>query len=193
MRRVSLFGTQQRNVTFHDNRSFALSTYVVVRRHATAFPRTRFTGPCTLVRQQPSIERPSISVAPTYLTDALLRRGQRLLVLEPDEIDACSAFSFLFFFLSFFLPFSSFREREIFIFLFFFSRIFCEFKGSVARCFKGIWVWDKNWTLDFFFFFFFSREGGRFCVDDFFQEFYGINWLVIKISMFDDFESLIGY
>ena len=96
-------------------------------------------------------------------------------------------------FLSFFLPFSSFREREIFIFLFFFSRIFCEFKESVVRCFKGIWVWDKNWTLDFFFFFFFSREGGRFCVDDFFQEFYGINWLVIKISMFDDFESLIGY
>lgn len=30
-------------------------------------------------------------------------------------------------------------------------------------------------------------------MDDFFQEFYGINWLVIKISMFDDFESLIGY
>lgn len=192
MRRVSLFGTQQRNVTFHDNRSFALSTYVVVRRHATAFPRTRFTGPCTLVRQQPSIERPSISVAPTYLTDALLRRGQRLLVFEPDEIGACSAFSFLFF--PFFLsPFFFFSREGDFYVSFFFFRIFCEFKGSVARCFKGIWVWDKNWTLDFFFFFFFSREGGRFCVDDFFQEFYGINWLVIKISMFDDFESLIGY
>lgn len=84
-----------------------------------------------------------------------------------------------FFFLSFFLPFSSFREREIFIFLFFFSRIFCEFKGSVARCFKGIWVWDKNWTLDFFFSFFFFR--GR--EEDFV-------WMFLSGILWD---KLVGY
>lgn len=70
------------------------------------------------------------------------------------------------------------------MFLFFFFRIFCEFKGSVVRCFKGIWVWDKNWTLDFFFLFF---EGERFCVDVSFRNFIWdcviCKLLVIRISM----------
>ena len=86
---------------------------------------------------------------------------------------------FRFFFFPFFLsPFFFFSREGDFYVSFFFFRIFCEFKGSVARCFKGIWVWDKNWTLDFFFFFFFFREREEdFVWIVFFQEFYGINWL----------------
>lgn len=78
---VSLFGTQ-RDVT------------ILRVVYVSANP---FTDSCTHSTFGSGRASRGHRYTPTYLTDALLRRGQRLLALEPDEIDACSAFSFSFF------------------------------------------------------------------------------------------------